>query len=64
MEGFISRRGRPFRGTPFRKQTGKNGFEFPLRKKAEPKEMTAVKKMTTEKCSAASKPATKDQAQS
>jgi DNA topoisomerase-3 len=31
IEGFISRRGRPFTGLLFRKPTGKHGFEFPPR---------------------------------
>lgn len=36
LEGFISKRGRPFRGLLFRKPTGKHGFEFPPREKKEP----------------------------
>lgn len=31
IEGFISKRGRPFTGLLFRKSTGKHGFEFPPR---------------------------------
>jgi DNA topoisomerase-3 len=31
LEGFISRRGRPFKGALIRKPTGKHGFEFPPR---------------------------------
>ncbi|MEQ1568113.1 MAG: DNA topoisomerase [Myxococcota bacterium] len=31
IEGFTSRRGRPFRGMLIRKPTGKHGFEFPER---------------------------------
>lgn len=31
LEGFISRRGRPFKGALVRKTTGKHGFEFPAR---------------------------------
>ncbi len=31
LEGFISRRGRPFKGLLTRKVTGKHGFEFPER---------------------------------
>jgi DNA topoisomerase-3 len=34
IEGFISRRGRPFKGLLFRKPTGKHGFEFPPRASA------------------------------
>ncbi|MCB9693917.1 MAG: hypothetical protein H6736_19070, partial [Alphaproteobacteria bacterium] len=31
LDGFISKRGRPFRGALIRKDTGKHGFEFPPR---------------------------------
>src|SRR5690606_14548567 len=31
IEGFISKRGRPFTGLLFRKSTGKHGFEVPTR---------------------------------
>jgi DNA topoisomerase III len=46
LEGFISKRGRPFRGALFRKPTGKHGFEFPPR---EPKKGKAGAKKTTAK---------------
>jgi len=36
MDGFVSKRGRPFRGLLFRKPTGKHGFEFPPREKKKP----------------------------
>jgi hypothetical protein len=31
LEGFTSKRGRPFTGLLVRKATGKHGFEFPER---------------------------------
>ena len=36
IDGFISKRGRPFRGLLFRKPTGRHGFEFPPREKKKP----------------------------
>jgi DNA topoisomerase III len=41
LDGFISKRGRPFRGALFRKPTGRHGFEFPPREKRAPKKPTA-----------------------
>lgn len=56
LDGFISRRGRPFRGALFRKPTGKHGFEFPPREpRAGAKKKPAAKK-TTAKKPAAKKP--------
>ncbi len=52
LEGFISRRGRPFKGALFRKATGKHGFEFPPREKKAGK---SKKKSTTKKKSTAKK---------
>lgn len=56
LDGFISRRGRPFRGLLFRKPTGKHGFEFPPREpRAGAKKKTAAKKKTTAKKTTAKK---------
>ncbi len=61
LEGFISRRGRPFRGAVKRKPTGKHGFEFPPRapregaKKAAGKKAAATKKAATKKKTTAKK---------
>ena len=63
LDGFISKRGRPFRGALIRKPTGRHGFEFPPRepkkgaaKKATAKKSTAkkatTKKATTKKATA------------
>lgn len=49
IEGFISKRGRPFTGLLYRKNTGKHGFEFPPRapkKKAEGAKTKAAAKTT------------------
>jgi len=45
LDGFLSKRGRPFRGALFRKSTGKHGFEFPPREPRKGKP-TAKKKKT------------------
>jgi DNA topoisomerase-3 len=61
LDGFISKKGRPFRGALFRKETGKHGFEFPPReprpgaepkKKAAPKKKAPAKKTTAKKAPA------------
>ncbi len=59
-EGFISRRGRPFRGLLFRKPTGKHGFEFPPREPRAKKggKTKAGKKSTAKKKSPAKKKST------
>jgi len=55
LEGFISKRGRPFRGALMRKPTGKHGFEFPPR---EPRKGSAAGKKTAAKKTAAKKAST------
>ena len=60
LDGFISKRGRPFRGALFRKGTGKHGFEFPPREPRK-KNTTAKKKPATKKATA-KKAATKKKA--
>ncbi len=56
LDGFISKRNRPFRGLLFRKPTGKHGFEFPPREprkgKAPAKKKAAAKKSTAKKSTA------------
>jgi DNA topoisomerase-3 len=65
LEGFTSRRGRPFKGMLIRKPTGKHGFEFPERperpggakgrgrgKKAEEGEAVEAAEATSEKAAA------------
>jgi len=50
LDGFLSKRGRPFRGALFRKATGKHGFEFPPREPRKGKPTAkAGKKRTTKK---------------
>jgi DNA topoisomerase-3 len=53
LDGFISKRNRPFRGALKRKETGKHRFEFPPREpkkgKKAPAKKTAAKKKTTAK---------------
>ena len=62
IEGFTSKRGRPFTGLLFRKPTGKHGFEFPPRaprgKKGADGEAAPAKKPAAKKA-AAKKPAAK-----
>lgn len=56
LEGFISRRGRPFSALLFLKETGRHGFEFPPRGgTAENSGETKTKKKTATKKKAASK---------
>jgi DNA topoisomerase-3 len=49
LDGFLSKRGRPFRGALFRKATGKHGFEFPPREPNKRKSTTKSKKPATRK---------------
>ena len=63
IEGFTSRRGRPFTGLLFRKPNGKHGFEFPPRKpRAGAKKKPAKKKAAKKKASAKKKPAARKSA--
>jgi DNA topoisomerase-3 len=70
IDGFTSRRGRPFRGMLVRKPTGKHGFEFPPRAGASAEDGAeaaaprgrrgaAAKATTTEKAAPAKKAAAK-----
>ncbi|MEZ4321087.1 MAG: DNA topoisomerase [Myxococcota bacterium] len=59
LEGFISKRGRPFKGALFRKTTGKHGFEFPPRERKAPAKKPAKSAAKGTKAAAAKSTAKK-----
>lgn len=62
LDGFTSRRNRPFRGLLFRKPTGKHGFEFPPRPKKAKKKSTKKKASTRKKAASKKKASTRKKA--
>lgn len=49
LENFISKRGRPFKATLFRKETGRHGFEFPPRGESGSSKKTGGKAKSSKK---------------
>ena len=61
LDGFISKRGRPFRGALFRKENGRHGFEFPPREPRKgAKKPAATKKKAAPKKAAPKKGSSKE----